>query len=62
MPGCLGVLRRESRKGEPIGDASVDSAGALRDNTDFLRAERNLLDNQGRTYDPSTQTWNAPSP
>jgi len=57
-----GVLRREIRKGEPIGDASVDSAGELRDNTGFLRAERNLLDNQGRTYDSSTQTWNAPSP
>jgi hypothetical protein len=57
-----GVLRREIRKGEHIRDASVDSAGELRDNTGFLRAERNLLENHGRTYDSSTQTWNAPSP
>src|SRR5258708_2148027 len=28
----------------PIRDASVDADGALRDNTGFLRAERNLLD------------------
>ena len=57
-----GVLRQEVRKGQPIRDASVDSAGNLRDNTGFLRAERNLLENQGWKYDPSTQTWNPPGP
>ncbi|MCI0560633.1 MAG: hypothetical protein MN733_19275, partial [Nitrososphaera sp.] len=54
------VLRQESRKGQPIRDASVDSAGNLRDNTGFLRAERNLLENQGRTYNPHTQSWIPP--
>ena len=54
------VLRQGSRKGQPIRDASVDSAGNLRDNTGFLRAERNLLGNQGRTYDPHTQSWIPP--
>jgi len=54
------VLRQESQKGQPIRDASVDSAGNLRDNTGFLRAERNLLGNQARTYDPHTQSWIPP--
>jgi hypothetical protein len=51
------VLRQEIRKGNPIRDASVDTAGQLRDNTGFLRAERNLLESMGWKYDPITQTW-----
>ena len=54
------VLRQEMNKGKPIRDASVDANGQLRDNTGFLRAERNLLENKGWTYDPSTQVWSPP--
>jgi len=55
-----GVLRSEMNKGLPIRDASVDGAGNLRDNTGFIRAERNLLQDHGWTYDPVTRTWNLP--
>ncbi|MGH8590337.1 MAG: RHS repeat domain-containing protein [Gammaproteobacteria bacterium] len=56
------VLRIEMRKGHPIRDASVDPSTAdLIKNTGFLRAERNLLKNQGWTYDPKTTLWTAPS-
>ena len=54
------VLRQEMRKGQPIRDASVKADGTLDKNTGFLRAERNLLENQGWKYDPSTQTWSPP--
>jgi hypothetical protein len=49
-----GVLRQEMSLGNPIRDASVDSAGKLINNTGFLRTERHLLQNRGWTYDPST--------
>ncbi len=52
-----GVLRSEMRSRQPIRDASVDSAGKLRDNTGFLRAERYLLQDRGWTYDPKTTLW-----
>jgi len=56
-----GRLRQVLRRGEPIRDATVDpKTGALQDNTGFLRAERNLMENQGWRYDPSTQLWNPP--
>jgi len=48
------VLRQEWRLGQPIRDASVDATGKLINNTGFLRAERNLLENQGWIYDPAT--------
>jgi RHS repeat-associated protein len=51
------VLRREMRKGLPIRDVSVDAEGKLRDETGFLRAERNLLRNQGWVYDSNTHLW-----
>jgi hypothetical protein len=41
------LLREAMAEGRPIRDASVDAFGDLRDNTGFLRAERNLLENQG---------------
>jgi hypothetical protein len=54
-------LREAMSKGQPIRDASADSiTGALRDNTGFLRAERNLLGNQGWKYNSQTQYWHAP--
>ena len=55
------VLREEMAKGRPIRDASVDSrTGALRDNTGFIKAERNLLRQKGWTYDPKTTLWTRP--
>ena len=57
-----GVLRSEMGKGLPIRDASVDGAGNLSDNTGFLRAERNLLQDRGWTYNPATRTWSPPAP
>ena len=56
-----GVLRQEMSRGMPIRDASVNSlTGALETNTGFLRAERNLLDSRGWTYDPKTTMWYPP--
>jgi hypothetical protein len=55
------VLRQEMGKGLPIRDASVDRAGNLTNNTGFLRAERNLLQNHEWTYNPKTQLWSPPS-
>ena len=54
------VLRQEMRKGQPIRDSSAKADGTLDKNTGFLRAERNLLENHGWRYDPSTRTWNPP--
>jgi hypothetical protein len=52
------LLRAFMRTGAPIRDASVDAAsGALRDNTGFLRLERNLLRSHGWTYDTYTHMW-----
>lgn len=57
------VLRTEMNKGLPIRDASVDPAtGQLLNNTGFLRAERNLLQNHGWTYDAATTMWSPPVP
>jgi len=55
-----GALRSAMNEGNPIRDASVDSSGNLTNNTGFLAAERNLLQDRGWTYDPSTTTWNPP--
>ena len=52
------VLRREIRKGNPIRDSGVNPDGTLIDYPgSFLNAERNLLRNQGWTFDPSTGLW-----
>lgn len=50
------VLRQDLRNGvTQARDASPgDTSGQ------FLNAERNLLENRGWTYDPSTNMWNAP--
>ncbi len=53
-------LREAMNEGNPIRDAAVNKDGTLRDNTGFLRAERNELRNKGWTYDKKTTTWNAP--
>jgi len=47
-------------RGLPIRDAFADSAGNLINNTGFLRAERNLLQDRGWTYNPSTTMWHPP--
>ena len=55
------VLRTEMGKGVPIRDATVNpNTGALINDTGFLRAERNLLRNQGWTYNPGTTLWSPP--
>ena len=54
------LLRQELSLGNPIRDASIDAAGKLIDNTGFLRAERNLLENHGWTYDAGTTQWFPP--
>jgi hypothetical protein len=52
------VLRQEIRKGHPIRDASLNPDGTLKVYpASFLEAERNLLINQGWTFDPSTGLW-----
>lgn len=52
------VLRQEIRKGNPIRDASLNPDGTLKNYPgSFLEAERNLLRNQGWTFDPSTGLW-----
>jgi RHS repeat-associated protein len=57
------VLRSEMKAGNPIRDATVNpKTGALENNTGFLKAERNLLDSKGWTYNPSSTTWNPPNP
>jgi hypothetical protein len=57
------VLRTEMNKGLPMRDASVDSAGKWipETNTGFLKAERNLLQEHGWTYNPETRLWNPPA-
>jgi RHS repeat-associated protein len=61
-------LREAMAEGKPIRDAHVDGAGnMIRDNPlqggggAFLKAERNLLENHGWTYDPGTTSWNPPN-
>jgi hypothetical protein len=56
-----GVLRQEMARGLPIRDATVDSAGRLINNTGFLRAERNLLETRGWSYDQATRMWYPPA-
>jgi len=52
------LLRETISEGRPIRDASVDAVtGALRENTGFLRAERNLLENRGWTYNLQSRQW-----
>jgi RHS repeat-associated protein len=54
-------LREAIREGQPIREASVDpGTGALRDNTGFLRAERNILANKGWMYNPKDHHWHPP--
>jgi len=56
-----GALRREMRRGVPIRDASVNPVtGALENNTNFLKAERYLLQERGWVYDPKTTLWMPP--
>ena len=61
-------LREAMAEGKPIRDAHVDGSGNLiRDNPSqggggaFLKAERNLLENHGWTYNPSTTSWYPPN-
>lgn len=54
------VLRREMSNGVQIRDASVDASGKLRDNTGFLRAERNILSNHGWKFDSKSTFWLRP--
>jgi RHS repeat-associated protein len=55
------LLREAMGQGKPIRDASVSElTGKLRDNTGFLRAERNLLENQGWKYNPLNHLWTPP--
>jgi hypothetical protein len=55
------VLRGEIRKGVPIRDASVNAKGELLNNTGFLRAERDVLENKGWTYHPKSTMWHPPA-
>jgi RHS repeat-associated protein len=55
-------LRAAENNGKPIRDVSTDANGNLRDNSGFLKAERNLLENRGRIYDPKTNSWIKPEP
>ncbi|MCD4823975.1 MAG: hypothetical protein K8S55_05170, partial [Phycisphaerae bacterium] len=53
-----GVLRIEMAKGQPIRDASVRFfSGKPINNTGFLRAERNLLQNHGWNYKAKARMW-----
>jgi RHS repeat-associated protein len=54
------LLRQEERTGKPIRDMSTDANGNLRDNTGFLKAERNALENGGRTFDTNSRSWTKP--
>jgi hypothetical protein len=55
------VLRTEIGRGVPIRDVSVDPVtGALRNNTGFLRAERNILTNHDWAFDPKSGYWYPP--
>lgn len=60
-------LREAMAEGQPIRDMHVDGSGNLiHDNPQgggggaFLKAERNLLENHGWTYDQSTTSWYPP--
>jgi RHS repeat-associated protein len=55
-------LREAMRAGNPIRDVAVNESGALINNTGFLRAERNLLESQGWTYDAASTLWSPPVP
>ena len=50
-------LRKKLREGYEMMDQSVNRTGVLRDNTGFLRAERNLLKNKNLRYDPIVRKW-----
>lgn len=49
------VLRQEMNRGLPIRDASPGDIGGQ-----FTNAERNLLQNRGWTFDPTTNRWMPP--
>jgi len=51
------LLRKEMRSGIPIRDATVDTMGRRINNTGFLRAERNVLENKGWIYDSTTRLY-----
>jgi RHS repeat-associated protein len=53
-------LRQEMQSGEPIFDSFRKADGTLKETTGFLNAERNLLQNRGWTYNPSTGAWHPP--
>ena len=56
-----GALRAAMREGKPIRDASVNAiTGRLENNNGFLRAERELLMDQGWVYRPETRCWHPP--
>jgi hypothetical protein len=56
------LLRETMSKSHLIRDAAVDPiTGARINNTGFLRAERNLLEGRGWTYNPQTRHYHPPS-
>lgn len=56
------VLRSVMREGQPIRDASVDSAGNLlyQDTRRFITLERDFLRSHRWAYDPSSNFWMPP--
>lgn len=56
------VLRQEMSLRRPLRDATVDASGRLINNTGFLRAERNLLETHGWTFDEAKTLWMPPVP
>ena len=54
-------LRAAERNGKPIRDVSSNANGNLRDNSGFLKAERNLLENRGRIYDSKRTPGSSPN-
>mgnify|MGYP000579336266 CR=1 FL=1 len=52
-----GLLRQEMQRRLPIRDISPGDTGGM-----FLNAERNLLQNQGWTFDASSRFWMPPVP
>lgn len=55
------LLRKAMREGKPIRDVSVNPVtGELRNNTGFLRAERELLRDHGWQYSTDTGCWHPP--
>jgi len=59
----LRSFHRQANAQDPPGHVTQVQygTGALINNTGFLRAERNLLESRGWTYDPATTMWYPPA-